>query len=189
MSDSKTAAADGVVKELEDGRYALRFERYLAHPVERVWAALTEPEELAGWLAEADVELVEGGSIVLRWQNVITPEQVAKYDIKGLEEADLEQQRPVTGTITRIDPPRLLEYDTDRFGLLRWELQEHDGGCLLSFASTMAVPEEMLTQVLAGWHQHLDALENLLAGHRADWPNWPIERWAEHRERYAAKLG
>lgn len=30
-----------------DGRPALVFERYLAHPVERVWRAVTEPRELA----------------------------------------------------------------------------------------------------------------------------------------------
>jgi hypothetical protein len=32
-----------------DGRDALRLERRLPHSVERVWRALTEPEELAHW--------------------------------------------------------------------------------------------------------------------------------------------
>ena len=32
-----------------DGRPALRFERRLAHPIERVWRAVTEPAELARW--------------------------------------------------------------------------------------------------------------------------------------------
>ena len=32
-----------------DGRPALSFERRLAHPVERVWRAVSEPDELARW--------------------------------------------------------------------------------------------------------------------------------------------
>ena len=30
-------------------RWQLRFERRLAHPPEKVWRALTEPEHLAAW--------------------------------------------------------------------------------------------------------------------------------------------
>ena len=34
--------ADGVL-EKKERKDVLRFERHLAHPIERVWAALTEP--------------------------------------------------------------------------------------------------------------------------------------------------
>jgi hypothetical protein len=51
-----------------------------------------------------------------------------------------------------------------------------------------AVGQEMLSQVLAGWHTHLDYLAELLAEHPTDWANWPIDRWAEHRERYATRF-
>ena len=37
--------ADGVL-EKQEGKDVLRFELHLAHPIERVWAALTEPDEL-----------------------------------------------------------------------------------------------------------------------------------------------
>ena len=37
-----THPADGTL-ETRDGRHVLRYERRLAHPVERVWAALTQP--------------------------------------------------------------------------------------------------------------------------------------------------
>src|SRR4051794_1966291 len=41
--------------ETVDGRPALRFERRLNHPIERVWRAITEPAELARWfVAETD---------------------------------------------------------------------------------------------------------------------------------------
>lgn len=192
-TDPKTAMADGVVTDHGDGRYTLRYERLLNHPIERVWAALTDPEELIGWLAEAELDLVEGGSISLTWQNVISSEQVEQYDIRGFEDKDLEERTPVTGTITRVDRPHLLEYETDSFGLMRWELREQDGGCLLTFSSTLDAPEEMLTQMLAGWHQHLDGLNEALAGGPTDWarpgPAQSMDRWAELRDRYTEKRG
>src|SRR6202034_553899 len=33
----------------QDGRWTLRFTRRLAHPREKVWRAVTEPEQLAVW--------------------------------------------------------------------------------------------------------------------------------------------
>jgi uncharacterized protein YndB with AHSA1/START domain len=187
--NAKTERADGVVDEHDDGTVTLRFQRRLDHPIERVWEAITEPEQLAGWLAEAEIELVKGGSIELRWQNTMTREQVAEYDIKGFEDRDPEQGAVVKGTITRLDPPRLIEYDTDDHGLLQWELEERGGGTLLSFSSILEIPEHMRTQVLAGWHTHLEWLEDSLAGHPVDWGDWQIDQWAAHRERYAARLG
>ena len=38
-----------------DGRWQLRFTRKLAHPPEKVWRALTEPEHLAAWFP-TDIE-------------------------------------------------------------------------------------------------------------------------------------
>jgi uncharacterized protein YndB with AHSA1/START domain len=176
----------GMVEEV-DGKYVLRFERTLDHPIDRVWAALTEPDELEKWLAKAEqLELEDGGQIVLRWQNVITPEQVAEYDIKGLE--DPERPRVMHGTITQIDPPRLIEYDSDLHGVLRWELRQDGDGCVLSFTDTVELPDEMRSQVLAGWHSHLDGLEAALAGHPIAVKDWSIEDWAEYRARYAATL-
>ena len=43
-----------VTQQTVDGRPALRVERRLNHSVERVWRAITEPQELARWfVAEA----------------------------------------------------------------------------------------------------------------------------------------
>lgn len=47
-----------------DGRPAVRFERTYPHPVERVWAAITEPAELARWFPSAvELEPGEGGAV------------------------------------------------------------------------------------------------------------------------------
>ena len=53
---------EGTVEMIGD-RYVLRFERRFAHPVERVWDALTRPDRIVQWMGESELEvdLVEGG--------------------------------------------------------------------------------------------------------------------------------
>src|SRR5438270_11714902 len=46
---------DGTLAQVEDGRWELTFVRRLAHPPEKVWRALTEPEHLAAWFP-TDIE-------------------------------------------------------------------------------------------------------------------------------------
>ena len=43
---------DGTLETI-DGRPALRFERTLAHSVERVWRAISDPAELERWFPAA----------------------------------------------------------------------------------------------------------------------------------------
>lgn len=54
----------GALTQTEDG-WELRFERRLRLSPERVWAALTTPEGLRCWLAEAALELEPGGTMRL----------------------------------------------------------------------------------------------------------------------------
>ncbi|QBD75275.1 SRPBCC family protein [Ktedonosporobacter rubrisoli] len=161
-------AADGIV-ETKNGSHVLRFERYLPHSIEQVWAALTEPEQLVAWLAEADVEPSKGGLVQLRWLN--TDEQ-GKHAV-------------MNAAITQFDPPRLLEYAGDIHGVLRFELQEAAGGCILAFSSTLPAPNTHLALQLAGWHSHLDFLAEALDGKAVDWPHWPLDLWQKHYDRYS----
>jgi len=175
--------------EQKDGKHVLRYERRLDHPVERVWAALTEPDELRGWLAAAEtLELTEGGAIVLRWLNV--PDDPQEWEGRGVEvPEDHDIAAPVRGTITRLEPPHLIEYETEEMGLMCWELRSEGAGCALTFTNTVELPEgHPAEQTLAGWHIHLDHLEEALAGQPADWENWTekyMDRWSGIRERYA----
>ena len=60
----------GTMETTADGRYILRYERRLRHPVEKVWAALTEPDRMEEWWARAAVlELAEGGRARIEWLN------------------------------------------------------------------------------------------------------------------------
>ena len=144
--------------------------------MEHVWAALTEPQELVGWLAEAEVDLRPGGRVVLRWLN---------SDDEG-------NQAVMHATITELDPPRLIEYEGDIHGTLRWELSPAGDGCVLRFSSTLEAPDDVLPLVLAGWHIHLEHLAEALDGRPVDWERWNEEhrpQWQRHHDRYAPVVG
>jgi uncharacterized protein YndB with AHSA1/START domain len=163
-------AADGTAERVGE-QQLVRFERHLSHPIARVWRALTEPAELIGWLGDAEVELAEGGRFVVRWLN-----------------ADERGDRAVYhGMITRLEPPCRLEVSGDIHGVLRWELRPEAGGTLLTFSSTLALREEYRTQVLAGWHYHLDSLADALDGQPADLATLSSGRWDRIHEDYVAR--
>ena len=165
---------DGTLERHGD-RQVLRFERRLDHPVERVWRALTEPDEIAAWLALAELDLTEGGRVVLSWQNT---------DPGG-------NSAVAHGTVTALDPPRLLEFDTDVHGRLRWELEPDGESTALTFTVDAQLPPDWELEVLAGWHIHLDHLEAVLDGGTIDWPNWGrdhMPEWERIRGRYEARV-
>jgi uncharacterized protein YndB with AHSA1/START domain len=89
-------------------------------------------------------------------------------------------------TITRIEPPRLLETEGDMHGVLRWELRPEGDGTVLTFTSTLELPDEYRTKTLAGWHFHLDALADALEGRSVDLVD-PEPRWEPVHERYLAR--
>jgi uncharacterized protein YndB with AHSA1/START domain len=73
-----------------DGRPAVRFVRSYPHPVERVWAALTDPEELGHWFpSSVRMEQRAGGRVTF--------------------DGD-PHAAPTTGTVLVFDPPRRLAY-------------------------------------------------------------------------------
>jgi uncharacterized protein YndB with AHSA1/START domain len=163
---------DGTLERRGDTQ-VIRFQRRLDHPVERVWRALTEPGEIAAWLALAELDQTEGGRVVLTWQNTDTEGNTAV----------------ARGTVSALDPPRLLELDTDIHGRLRWELEPDGDGTLRTFTVEAQLPEEYELKVLAGWHIHLDHLEHVLDGGTIDWPNWGTDNmpdWERIRSSYEA---
>jgi uncharacterized protein YndB with AHSA1/START domain len=171
---SNSNAADGTLVH-RDGTYILRYERHLRHPLVRVWAALTEPEQIAGWLAEADLDLVAGGAVELRWLNAPDDDRYAAI---------------ARGHVTALEPPHVLELDTDSHGVLRWELRAVPGGTDLTFTVTVAIDRDQALLNAAGWDVHLSHLDDALAGHPVDWPRWWEEHfphWEERYEAYAAR--
>jgi uncharacterized protein YndB with AHSA1/START domain len=170
--------------ERQGNDYVVRFERYLDHPVESVWLALTEPGAIGKWLAAATTfELDQGGTIELRW-------------------AGAEDGAGMRATITELDPPRLLEWSGGPPGhpaaACRWELRPEGHGCLLRFSSAVPVdeidrkkaadPEHWSPpSLLAGWHYHLDNLEEVLDGRSVELTSSAEDRFYELYERYGGE--
>lgn len=162
--DHEDRSRYGTVHERADG-YQLRFERHLRHPVEKVWDALTDPAQLAEWLAPGELQLTPGGRVHL-----------AFTDGSGA----------ITGRVTALAPPRMLEFTwTDHgndLGFVRWELFAEDGGSGTRLVLTHNVPEAARPSglpMLAGWHSLLDNLAALLDGRPKR------ERWQELHDHYA----
>ena len=95
---------DGTLERTPDGG-VIRFERHLGHSVEEVWAAITDPAQLAQWWlpmpAEITVDLVVGGLL--------------EFNTTG------EDAVTMTCTILRLEPPVLLEHThLDAGSFMRW---------------------------------------------------------------------
>jgi uncharacterized protein YndB with AHSA1/START domain len=158
----------GTVVERDGNRY-LRFRRTLAHPVQKVWDALVDPDQMIKWLAEQKrFDPRAGGDIELAWTN------------GGPE---------VSGKITAIDPPYLLEHTLEwsedgTMVQFSWQLEPTpDGGTVLTFEHEVHEPFER--KDISGWHSHLDLLEEALDGGA---PEFTREAWEEIDARYAERM-
>lgn len=161
---------DAVLQD-DQGRAVLRFERVLAHPPERVWRALTEPDELWGWHpTPAEFQPAAGGTV-----RYLPGEGVPAMP---------------DGEVTDYDPPRLLGH-TWGDDHLRWELRPHDEGCLLVLTHTFD-DRFKAARDAAGWHLCLDALASSLEGAKAastgDGERIPGD-WRELNRAYERRFG
>lgn len=133
----------------------IRFERLLAHPVDRVWEAITTPAGLAGWwlpfAAAIDIDLRVGGEI-----SFSSPEL-------GPE--------PLTCEILEVDPPaRLVHSHFDRAVTLTWELVAEGDACRLRLTQhTPDIAAALEQGHVVGLHHSLDRLEPALDGSPQPW--------------------
>jgi uncharacterized protein YndB with AHSA1/START domain len=125
---------EGTLEEI-DGRPALRFERRLAHPIERVWRAVSTQDELAAWFV-APMEFKEAGQ---------------RFEA-------MEQK----GEVLRFEPPHALEWEWggERFS---FDLEPDGDGTRLTFTHVFRKRDHG-ADYASGWHFHFDRLEAHLAG-------------------------
>jgi uncharacterized protein YndB with AHSA1/START domain len=122
-------------QQIIDGRPALRFERRLAHSVERVWRAVTEPAELDRWFVAP-----------MPW----TPALGESLDGGN-------------GRITELDPPRRIAWTwgVERYS---FELAPDGDGAILVFTHVFDPQLGPDWQHAAGWETYFNRLDALLAG-------------------------
>lgn len=149
-----------VLEKNHDG-YIARFDRYLKFPVEQVWSALTENEELSKWFSELSiVDLKEGGKI--------------KFDFGDGTFEEFE--------IIEVKKYSVLEYTwgEDR---VRFELYHEPDGCRLVLIEKIHAITDHTSKDLAGWHVCLNVINALLSGDAFDqredeWNIW-VDKYAQ----------
>jgi uncharacterized protein YndB with AHSA1/START domain len=161
-----------VEREPSGDRWTLVFVRDFRHSREKVWAALTDPEQLDAWSPfRPDRNLAVAGPATLTMMD-------------SAEQVDTE------AVVLRAEPPALLEYTWDK-DLLRWDLTESGSGTRLTLRHTVQA-EDWIPKVAAGWHICLDVADRLLAAtpvpviRGSDAMNYG---WQDLHDQYAAKLG
>ena len=127
----------------------LRYERQLAHSPERVWRAITEPDQLQHWFPTDIVgDRREGASLKLPFW----PALVAKYEIA---------EPSLAGRIITWDPPRTVSWVWDHDTLI-FELHPTDTGTRLVFTTWVVDTTAGVEKTAAGYHVCLDQLVTLV---------------------------
>ena len=139
--------ADGVLERSGDVSI-LRFRRRLRHPVEAVWAALTEDEHLEGWFPTT----IEGARVA----GAPLPYAFRQGQGESFE-----------GQMRAFEPPSLMElrWADD---VLRFELEAEGSGCVLSLTVSFSEYGKAARDA-TGWHVCLEQLSFVCAGAPLPW--------------------
>lgn len=156
----------GQIQRLDDC-FQGRLERFFEHDQEAVWRMLTEPQELAQWLAPGVIEQRIGGVVHIDFED------------SGIT---------IQSTVLEWDPPRRLQYSwssgDEPVRPLHWELTADGNGTQLIL--TVGIPlEEDVAKACAGFEAHLDMLAAALEGVPI---RFPLDRYLLARRRYQELL-
>jgi uncharacterized protein YndB with AHSA1/START domain len=156
----------GDLEQLDDGRWQLRFTRALAHPPQKVWRALTEPEHLARWFPTTiDGDRAAGAKLTFRFPG--------------------DQFGPFEGEMLAYEPESLMELQWGP-DTVRLELRAAGDGTELTLLDTLEDRGKGARDG-AGWHTCLDALERELTGD--DDARDEMSRWKDVHEHYIESFG
>ncbi|MDU0200811.1 SRPBCC family protein [Paenibacillus sp. MAH-36] len=128
-----------------DEEWVLILERTLKHPIEDVWAALTESDQLPAWGPFAtDRDLVSTGPVALSHVNHA--------------EENVKRQ----GEVLTVEAPHLLIFKWGN-DILRWELSVSDNNTILILRHRFT-DYQMAPSLAAGWTLCLKGLTGILEG-------------------------
>ena len=134
-----------------DERYVITRTITLSSPVERVWRAISEAEEIAGWFPskEAELDSLEpGGKGILTWTDY------GSFPI----------------VVEAVDPPTYLawtwghETDEQPTTLVEWRLEPTADGTLLTVTESGIKTPAHFAENSQGWDEELGELVDYLAG-------------------------
>lgn len=165
MSDA--ALPLGRITRTENG-FEAQLGRVFAHPAAAVWAMLTDPAQMAQWLAPGSIEPCEGGTVRIDFAD------------SGIV---------IDSRVTAFIPGRLLEYSwssgTQPQRPLSWELLPDAAGTRLQLGVRLPVGEDP-AKACAGFEGHLEMLAAALEGVPI---KFPFDLFLQARAAYGAQLG
>ena len=136
------------------------------HPRSAVWAALTQSDKLAQWLAPGAIDPRLGGAVTLAFEH------------SGVV---------IESCVAAVEPERMLQYSWSGPGQpyrpVRWTLSHDDP--LIVTLSILLPEEEDPARGLAGWSAHLEMLAVSLEGVA---PRFPFEHFRARRARFEQEL-
>lgn len=176
---------DGTIEQ-RDGRVSFRYQRELTHPIERVWRAITDADELAHWLGtKPELELRVGGLYVLIHTS-----------------PDGTQSQRVEDRVVRLEPPHVFAHtfwaELNPSALVTWTLTPTGTGTRLDLTHELDITDmqavagqesivTMMSRNASGWHILLDRLSAEIDGEDVD-QAWPKGTQQALQERYASLL-
>ncbi|HEV3090838.1 MAG TPA: SRPBCC family protein [Candidatus Cybelea sp.] len=135
--------AAGARVEKDGDTWTLVLVRELRHSPEKVWEALTDPEQLRQWAPfDADRSLSTLGTVNLTTVKAPQPHVTESH-------------------VTIADPPKVLQLGWGG-GDLRWELEPFNDGTRLTLLHN--IDRKWIAMGAAGWHICLDVLDRNLSG-------------------------
>jgi uncharacterized protein YndB with AHSA1/START domain len=143
----------GLLRREDDG-CAVRFERLYDYSPGELWRALTEPEQLRGWLADVSrIDLEPGGEVHLHF-------------------GDEPDDGHTTWRVVAVEPGRVLEcewrYPGEEPSIVRFECHPRERGTLLVLDHRRLSADDA-PGYAAGWQAHLEALADLFGTKDDDW--------------------
>ncbi|MNO16829.1 hypothetical protein D3C76_65170 [compost metagenome] len=134
------------------------FERHYKHPVDKVWAMLTDNTLLAKWFSELRIEDLKAGGMI-------------QFDMGDGCFAEMK--------ITEMKVNSVLEYTWGK-DMVRFELSPAADGCRLLLIESIREITGHTAKDLSGWHVCLDVIGALLDGgelynRKQVWKQWFVE--------------
>lgn len=137
-------SAHGAQVRKDGEQWTLVLIREMRHSPEKVWDALTDPAQLHEWAPfDADGNLGTTGTTV-------------HLSTVGAPTSQVSET-----TVTRADPPKVLEYNWGPQEI-RWELEAFGRGTRLTLWHN--IDRNFISMGAAGWHICLDVLDHLVGG-------------------------
>lgn len=164
-----------------EGQPALRFERRYPHPVDRVWRAVSEPDEMAQWFPGVPVgERAAGAELVFDDE----AQRAAAREAGEPTRADGPMFR---GRVISYDPPKVFSFSWGG-EVLRFELFPDGDETRLVFTHLFS-HRAIAARTGAGWHACFAALDRLLGAADGSADAAADDDWAEQFSHYLDRMG